>query len=141
MQATSPRRKRRTQQWFNQECYILRKEVIQAQYYLRTNVQNTTPDAGKDRLYKILLKEKERTYWEGEGKGLAEDAKKDPHIAIRPRRQAQTHYINMEECQTHLSNILKNEGLITRAHKKTARKYPQRGLHCQQMRSKMLSQE
>ena len=103
----------------------------------------TPPDLQwkKKRLYKNLAKEKKRAYWEEEGKILAEDAKKGPHIAIRPRRQAQRHYISVEEWQTHLSNVLNKEGLITIAHKKTARNYPQRGLHCQQMRSKILSLE
>ena len=115
IQTTSPRRKRRAQQWFDQECYKFRKEVIETLPQIKTNIQKTTllqTYNEKIRLYKRLVKEKKRTYWEKEGK-ISRGREQNPRIAIRLRRQSKVQYINMKEWQTHLSYILNKEGLIT----------------------------
>ena len=114
-QAAKPRKKRRAQQWYDEECYILRKEILEILHHQRKSVDNPSlirTYSEKRGNYKKSLKEKKRAYWEKEVKKLVEDATNDSFIALRPRKQTRTHYIDMSEWEAHFSSILNREGLI-----------------------------
>jgi hypothetical protein len=52
-----------------------------------------------------MIREKKTTYWEKEEKRIVEEARRDPYIAIRPRK----HNISMEEWSRNFNCIL-NKG-------------------------------
>lgn len=113
-QAANPRNKRRAKQWFDTECYRLRKEVLESLHQLRRCAENPTllrTYAEKRYTYKKTLKEKKRIFWEREGKKLVEEATRDPYIALRSRKRAETQYISMKEWETHFDNILNKKGI------------------------------
>lgn len=108
-QAARPRKERKAQPWFDQECYLVRKDVLQTLHQLKSYQENNTlltTYSNKRRLFKKILREKKKTYWEEEGKRIVEEARKDPYIALRPKKQTQNQYISMEEWQRHFNNTL-----------------------------------
>ena len=77
---------------------MLRKDLLETLHHLKRTADNRLLIIYSDKRkhYKKIIKEKKSHYWESEGKRIAEEAKKDPYIALRPRKQAQAHkYGNM----------------------------------------------
>ena len=113
-QAAHPRNKRTAKKWFDGECYMLKREVLETLNQLRRNAGSPIllhTYSEKRRHYKKTLKEKMRAYWVKEGERLVEEATRNPYIALRPKRQPQTHYISMRNWETHFSNTLNKEGM------------------------------
>lgn len=113
-QAANHRTERRAKPWFDNECYQLRRDTLDTLQHLRKNNENRDlllTYADKRKHYKRIIKEKKSAFLEEEGRKLAEEAKKDPYVALRPKKQTQTHYIDMETWESHFNNILNKEGL------------------------------
>ena len=95
---------------------MLRKDLLETLHHIKRNVDRMTlrTYSEKRKHYKKIIKEKKSHYWEAEGRRIAEEAKKDPYIALRPRKQAQTQYISMEQWETHFQDILNNKRITNK---------------------------
>ena len=107
---------RKAKRWFDSECYSKRNIVLNTLHRLRRNVRDAELMklyTEERKSYKKMIKEKKKEYLEREAKREADKATKDPFIALRPRKQAQTQNISMKEWEDHFSKILNKQGIQT----------------------------
>lgn len=100
--------KRRAQKWFDKECYGKRKTTLQA---LHTAKNTKSPEDIRfynqsRKEYKSLLKTKRKEYLDQEATKMAEEARKDPYIALRPRKAQSSGKIDIAVWEEHFSSIL-----------------------------------
>lgn len=101
---------RRAQKWFDKECYGKRRTTLQV---LHTARSSRSPEdlryySQNRKEYKDLLKAK-RKYMEQEETKMVEEAKKDPYIALRPRRAQSSGKMDIRIWEEHFSSILNIE--------------------------------
>ena len=117
--AIQPTRKntRKAQEWFDTECYTYRKSALQALHAAKENrtIDNLEMYASKRKIYKKLIKEKKVLHMEKTAKKLAEEARKNPFLAQKPRKPRFPHDITMETWTNHLSSILNLNSMDTPA--------------------------
>jgi hypothetical protein len=100
---------RRAQGWFDAECYLKRNLVLQYLHEIRKNPFDTSRKgryAIERSSYKSMIKRKKAEYWEAENKREAEEAQKDPYIALRLRTRHHRPYMDMQEWEKHFNSIL-----------------------------------
>ena len=105
--ATKTSRRRHAQIWFDRDCCRERKETLQALDRARkyNEQEDLTYYAEKRRRYKQLLKGKREEYIEKEAKKLAEEAKKDPILALKKRASTTIGEIPIETWETHFDRL------------------------------------
>ena len=106
------RNNRKAKKWYHEECYNKRKTVLNILRELRKILEDIPLNEAyteERRQYKRMIKNKKTIYSEKKIKEMAEEAQKDPHIALRPRKCPLTQHIQMQEWETHFTEILSKD--------------------------------
>ena len=103
--------KRRAQKWFDEECYGKRKITLQALHTAKSsqNPEHIRSYSQIRKQYKNLLKNKRKDYMEQEAINMVEEARKDPYLALRPRKVQSSGKIDITVWEEHFSSILNIE--------------------------------
>lgn len=112
-QTTYTQHKRRAQVWFDAECYRKRTEVLTLLHRARDfNEMGVLQEYSKARRnYKCFLRDKRAEYLESEARKIAEEALKDPYIALRPKRPTFANTIQMSTWEEHFSKIINQKDI------------------------------
>ena len=109
--AIIPKTKRRAKQWFDAECFEEKRRVLKALHVARTShIQEDLKSYQSCRKkYKGLLKQKRNEHIESKAAMMIEEARSDPYVALRPRKQQKIGRIDMTTWEEHFQNILNTE--------------------------------
>ena len=123
--ACQPTRKRRAQPWFDRTCYIERKATLQALGKAKEskNQEDLEKYALKRKQYKNTIKAKKDNYTEKQALQLAEEAEKDPFLALKRKPRGVMKEISIENWENHFTGTL-NKGNMTEAYKSNANENP-----------------
>ncbi|PSN42778.1 hypothetical protein C0J52_18131 [Blattella germanica] len=109
--------RRKAQQWFDKECYSLRKETLNLLYKAKNSKLHTDLEiyAKTRKAYKSLLRNKRADYMEKEARRTAEDARKDPFVALKRRHMPNAGGIAMDRWENHFLEVVEEEKIDGKA--------------------------
>lgn len=109
--AQVPQQQRKAKPWFDYVCYNLRRETLNL---LNKAKQERSPQAlliysAKRREYKTMIRTKKETYIEEQARNQAEEAEKNPFIAVRKKSAVSASSMQIETWEQHFTTLLNKD--------------------------------